>query len=74
MNNSTLPKMRTPRNAIEELRQADPKTELTERALRALILTGEIPSVRIGKKYLVNMEILFDYLKGSAIESQSKMI
>lgn len=74
MNNSTLPKMRTPHNAIEELRQADPKTELTERALRTLILTGKIPSVRIGKKYLVNMGTLFDYLKGSSIELQSKII
>lgn len=74
MNNNTLPKMRTPHNAIKELQQADPKTELTERALRRLILTGEIPSVRIGNKYLVNMETLFDYLKGSPVEPQNKVI
>lgn len=75
MNNNTMPRMRTPRNAIKELKDKDPETAFTERALRRLILTGEIPSVRIGNKYLVNMETLYDYLyNGSTIKTVQKMI
>lgn len=47
------PHMRGIKQAIEELRQLDPHTALTEKALRRLILTHEIPSVRIGAKYLI---------------------
>ena len=56
------PRMRGIKQAVEELRAADANTALTERALRRLILTGEIPSVRIGTKYLVNMDVLESYL------------
>lgn len=56
------PRMRGIKQAIEELRRTDPHTALTERALRRLILTDEIPSVRIGTKYLINMDVLENYL------------
>ena len=59
---TTLPKMRTPQNAIAELKKTDPDTEFTVRALRSLIHSGDIPSVRVGTKFLVNMETLYDYL------------
>lgn len=60
----TPPPMRGIKQAIEELKRNDPNTALTEKALRRLILTGELPAVRVGKKYLVNMNNLFDYLGG----------
>lgn len=47
------PHMRGIKQAIEEIRQTDPNTALTEKALRRLISTHEIPSVRIGAKYLI---------------------
>ena len=56
------PRMRGIKQAIEELKQIDAETALTEKALRRLILTHEIPSVRIGKKYLVNIDVLNNYL------------
>lgn len=56
------PRMRGVKQAINELKSTDPNTALTERALRRLILTGEIPSVRIGAKYLVNLDTLEAYL------------
>ncbi len=60
------PRMRGIRQAIEELRSSDPDTAFTEKALRRLILSGELPSVRCGTKYLVNMDVLINYLyKGS---------
>ena len=43
--------MRGIKQAITELKQNDPETALTEKALRRLVLTGAIPSVKIGTKY-----------------------
>lgn len=57
-----LPRIRGITEAIDELRAADPKTALTVHALRSLVKTGELPSVRAGNKYLINMAVLEDYL------------
>lgn len=56
------PRMRGIKQAIEELRSSDPDTAFTEKALRRIILSGELPSVRCGAKYLVNMDVLINYL------------
>lgn len=59
--------MRGIKQAVAEIKAADPHTALTERALRILIKSGSIPCVRIGRKILVNMNILNGYLySGSA--------
>ena len=42
--------MRTIDEAAAFLRQADPNTAVTKTALRRLIRSGEIPSVRVGAK------------------------
>lgn len=60
------PHMRGIKQAIQELKQSDPNTCLTERALRRLILSGELPTVKIGVKYLINMDILNEYLSGGS--------
>lgn len=62
--------MRGIKQAIEEIKQADPYTALTEKALRRLILTKEIPSVKIGAKYLINMDVLNNYLCTGTTESK----
>lgn len=72
METKTLPPMRGIKQAIQELKQADPNTCLTEKALRRLIISGEIPSVNIGKKYLVNMDILSRYLSGDFTNAASR--
>lgn len=40
----------------------DPECELTKTALRRLVVSGEVPSVRVGSKYLVDLDRLEDYL------------
>lgn len=64
------PHMRGIKQAIEEIKQADPYTALTEPALRRLIISKEILSVRVGTKYLINMDILNNYLCGGTTESK----
>lgn len=61
--------MRGIRQAIAEIKKTDPYTALTERGLRNLIKSGEIPCVRIGRKVLINMNVLTRYmLNGTAAE------
>lgn len=56
---------RTIREAAAYFREKDPKTSLTETAIRTLLRTGTVPSVRVGKKYLVTLEALEGYLTGN---------
>ena len=74
----TAPRMRTAPEAIAEIKAVDPKTALTERALRRMINSGVLPSVNIGNKKLVNLDKLFEYLNGeycdfSASSPQAKI-
>ena len=56
---------RTIREAAAYFQEADPHTCLTETAIRTLLRTGAVPSVRVGRKYLVTIEALEAYLGGS---------
>ncbi len=67
------PRMRGIKEAIEEIKAADPKTALTEYALRRLVLSGGLPSVRLGIKYLVNMDVLTEYLYSGTPRSGEKL-
>ena len=55
-------RMRTISEAIKAIKEYDPQTAFTQTALRRMIKTGEIPSVRVGHKNLVNLDVLFEYL------------
>ena len=59
-----MPRMRTISAAYQELKRTDPSSAVTLCGLRTLVLTGAIPSVRVGNKYLLNMDILEKYLQG----------
>ena len=62
-NTNQLPKIRGIKEAAAELRQADPNTPIREKTLRRLILSGSIPSIRIGVRYYINMDVLNECLK-----------
>lgn len=55
-------RMRTAPQAIEEIKAVDPNTALTLRALQRKIKSGEIPSVSVGNKRLINLDTLLDDL------------
>ena len=59
-------RMRTIQEAAAELRKADPRTAITPYAIRQMVLTKQISHVPIGKKRLINMDELENYLRGSA--------
>lgn len=53
--------IRTINGIITELQNIDSKCAVTKHCLRALILSGEIPSSRAGAKYLIALEDVVDY-------------
>ena len=57
---------RTIKEAVAFFRESDPQTCLTETAIRTLLRTGKVPCARVGKKYLVTIEALEDYLRSGA--------
>lgn len=61
---SKVPKMRTIKQAIKEIKEYDSKTALTERGLRRLVEENKIVSTPIGNKNLIDMDQLYDYLSG----------
>lgn len=63
-NSKALPRMRTIPKAYEELRTLDPNTGLSMKALRDMIKRGEIPSVKINGKSLVNLDLIIEKLSG----------
>lgn len=57
-------RMRGIEEGFKEIKANDPGTALTKTALRRLITTGEIPSVKIGTKYLFDLDMVERYLRG----------
>lgn len=60
-------KTRTLDSCFEEIKRQDPGTALTRTALRRLVTSGEIPSVRIGRKYLVDLDTVWGFLRGECV-------
>ena len=57
-----MKRIRAIKDAIAEIKAADPKTAVTEHFLRRIIVSGELQSIRSGNKYLIDMDRLEDYL------------
>nr|WP_295680312.1 hypothetical protein [uncultured Lachnoclostridium sp.]DAE03953.1 MAG TPA: hypothetical protein [Myoviridae sp. ct2cn10] len=55
-------RMRTFRATVEYFKQEDPETPVNEYFLRRLVKQGKIPAVYAGKKALINLDMLIDYL------------
>ena len=51
--------------------EADPHTAVTKTALRRLVTSGQIPSVRVGAKYLVDLGALDDFFGGKTTKTQT---
>lgn len=58
----TLPRMRTIKEAAEEIRLSDPQSAVREYFIRDLVVSGQIPHIRAGRKILINLDALFAYL------------
>ena len=61
-----LPRMRGINEAIAEIKAEDKNSAITAHYLRYLVKNNIIPYVRVGLKYLVNLDALEAYLKNPA--------
>jgi len=48
------------------IKAQDPDTALTKTALRRFVVTGTIPSVKVGNKYLIALEDVEEFLGGAS--------
>jgi len=62
-NNIKFPRMRTVKEAVAEIKAIDEHTAITEYHVRRLALDGVLPRVRAGKKMLINLDLLIEYLE-----------
>lgn len=67
-NITTIPKMRTVNEAAQELKQLDPNTAMSPYHIRRLCLDGVLPTVRAGKKLLLDLNLLIEYMTDPTAE------
>ena len=61
--NTSIPRMRTVNEAAQEIKANDPHTAMTPYHIRRLCLTGILPTVKAGKKILLNLDTLLEYMQ-----------
>jgi excisionase family DNA binding protein len=55
-------RMRYPQQALELIREEDPGTSITLNYIRALAYSGKIPCVKVGRRHLINVDALVEFL------------
>ncbi len=69
-----LPRMRTIKAAVTEIKTADSKTAVTEWRIRQLINEGVLPCVKAGKRFYINLDLLISYLNNPLDERFTKPV
>lgn len=65
MQNEKLARMRTIQQCTEHFKQYDPDTAISDYYLRCLVKQNKISHVMAGKKYLINLDKLIEFLNES---------
>ena len=68
----SVPRMRLLTEAAAEIKQLDPGSAVTPYLIRQLALSGKIKSVMAGRKRLINLDDLLDYLTRPEEERETK--
>lgn len=63
----SIPRMRTAQQACDEIHALDPNSGLTVYRIKCMIRSGQLPHVKAGKKYLVNLDTLYDLLESGQV-------
>ncbi len=69
-----LPQMRTIDEAYAEIKSLDSHTAITKNFIRTVIVGGKVPSIKAGRKYLVNMDTLKNYLYEGETKNETSSI
>lgn len=57
------PRMRTIPQIVLELKKQDENTAISKHYLRRLVKSGQIPCVNAGRKILICLDTIYDYLQ-----------
>lgn len=68
MSNNSIPRMRTIKECAKHIQSEDPNSAVTEYFIRTLANTNAIMHVRAGKKILIDIDSLIDFLKGGVTD------
>lgn len=66
-----MAKYRTIQQAFESIKRLDADTAITHHALRQLVVSGQMPSMRVGKKYLIDLDALAGLLNAQVSQDHS---
>jgi hypothetical protein len=55
-------RMRLIHSVVSEIHVMDPQSYVNEHFVRCLILEGKVPSIKVGNRYLINLDYFIDYL------------
>lgn len=61
---TNMPRMRTAEGALAIIKEQDPDTAVSLKYIRRLINTGAVDYVSVGRKKLINVDLLLSYLAG----------
>jgi hypothetical protein len=67
-----IARMRTAHQAAEHFKQQDPDTSFTEYHINRLIQNGTIPVFKSGRRRLINLDVLINYLSSANAEQAKK--
>ena len=71
---SKLARMRTLDECYAEIKKIDSNTAISKYLIRQLALSGKIPVVMCGRKRLINLDRLIDYLSDPCVAAEKKVI
>lgn len=69
---SNLARMRTLDECTKSIKEIDPNTAVTKNYIRTLALSGKIPTVMCGRKRLINLDGLIEFLSYSTNGSETE--
>ena len=58
-----MAKIRSIKQACEYIKELDSNTGITEHAIRVMVKRGDIPSIKVGCKNLINVDKLIEFLE-----------
>lgn len=67
-----IPRMRTIQQCAAYLKEQDPDCCVGEWCIRQMVNRGEIPVIRSGRKILINLDTLIEYLSGEELEDEER--
>lgn len=63
----TMSRLRTINGVVEEYKARDPQTAITAFFIRQLVTTGQVPSIKSGNRYLIDLDILERFFERGAL-------